>query len=255
VASSENGALADDLVLRERSALIVGVGGLGCPAALALVRAGVGTLYLADDDEVELSNLHRQILYSEADIGHDKLDSARARLLTERRHDAQRIELIRSRLLPETAREMVQTADVVVEGSDNFATKFLAADATHLEKRPVVHGAAVRWRGTAWAVAPRGVPCYRCLFEDLPPDDAGLNCRAAGVMGAVVGVVGAVMAELALRILVGRPTYGSLTSYDGKRDILRAVEVHARPTCPLCGRAPRISGTEERLYLGNACEN
>jgi len=235
-----------------KSALLIGAGGLGCPALLALVRAGVGRVAVADDDRVELSNLHRQILYSDADVGRDKLDAALEALAREAA-PSQRVEAVRTRLLPDNARELVRGFDVVLEGADNFATKFLCADACRLEARPVVHGAAVRLRATVWSVAPLGRPCYRCLFEDLPGDDAGQNCAEAGVLGPVVGFAGALMADLALDILAETPRNGRLYSYDGRRDRLREVPVTARPDCALCGAHPTISRIEELCYTAPHC--
>ena len=232
--------------LGEKSALLVGVGGLGCPAALALADAGIGRLVICDDDQVELSNLHRQLLFSEADVGADKLDAA-ARALR-RRATGTRIELARTRLLPSTAEALVRGVDVVLEGADNFATKFLAADVCHLERRPIVHGAAIRWTATVWSVGPQGRPCYRCLFEDLPPSQANMSCATAGVVGPMVGLAGALMADLALRQLVGEPVEGSIFTYDGKRDRLRQVAVPPRPTCALCGSQQEISRVEESRY-------
>ncbi len=220
--------------LQRLSALIIGAGGLGCPAALSLLEAGVGRIALADDDRVELSNLHRQILYDDADVGRDKLDAA-LEALGRRAQPGQRIEAIRTRLLPDNARELVRGFDVVLEGADNFATKFLAADACHLERRPLVHGAAVRLRATVWCVEPEGRPCYRCLFEDLPGDGSAQSCAEAGVLGPLVGFAGALMADLALDALLGTPRSGVLFSYDGLRDRLREVFVAPRAGCALCG--------------------
>lgn len=238
-------------LLADKSALVVGVGGLGCPAALALVRAGVGRVVLCDDDRVEAANLHRQILFDERDVGRPKLDAAfdtlRARGGTEAG-----ILRVHGRLLPDTARALVRDVDVVLEGSDNFATKFLAADACQLEQRAVVHGAAIRWHGTAWLVPPGGAPCYRCLFEDVPAG-AQQGCSEAGVMGPVVGFVGALMADLALRWLTGDVSAaGSILSYDGKRDRLRATAVSARRDCPLCGQR-RIADLIESAYVSGIC--
>jgi molybdopterin/thiamine biosynthesis adenylyltransferase len=235
------------------SALVVGVGGLGCPAALALARAGVGRVVLADDDVVDETNLHRQILFFDGDVGSDKLDAARRGLVRLGARPEQ-IELVRSRMLPDNARELARSVDVVVEGADNFATKFLCADACHLEQRPVVHGAGVRWRATAFCVAPGGAPCYRCVFEDVPAAESAPNCAEAGVMAPVVGFAGALLADLALSVLAGDATcFGSIYTFDGRRDRLRQVPMVARSGCPLCGQSPKIFDTDETRYLAPSC--
>jgi molybdopterin/thiamine biosynthesis adenylyltransferase len=228
--------------------LLIGLGGLGCPAALALVRAGVGELCLCDDDIVDEGNLHRQILYGAGDVGSDKLDAAEAALESAARRSGTQLTLVRERFLPDNARRLAREVDVVIEGADNFATKFLVADACFLERRPVVHGAGIRWIGTAWSVAAAGRPCYRCLFEDVPTGPQA-SCDSAGVMGPMLGIVGALMAELALRALCGRPAHGEVWSLDAKRDSLRKASVQARAGCPLCGAAASIRDTEESRYL------
>lgn len=231
---------------RPRVAL-VGLGGLGCPAALSLIDAEVD-LVLLDDDEVELTNLHRQVLYSERDVGRPKLEAARDALI-ERGARPERLECHSTRFLPENAASLLEDLDLVLEGADNFATKFLCADACHLAGVPIVHGAAIRWRATAWLVSPQGKPCYRCLFEDLPRG-AQQNCDTAGVMGPVVGLAGALMAELGLRWLSGEASVaGSVWTYDGRTDRLRQVPITARAECPLCGAEPTISDTRESRYL------
>jgi molybdopterin/thiamine biosynthesis adenylyltransferase len=232
--------------------MVVGVGGLGCPAALALVRAGVGRVVLVDDDIVDQTNLHRQILFSEQDVGQDKLDAAR-RVLLQRGGTEAGVQLVRSRLLPDNARELVRGVDLVLEGADNFATKFLTTDACRLERRPIVHAAAIRWTATVWAVGPGGCPCYRCLFEDLPAGQQQ-GCDQAGVVGPVVGLAGALAADLALRILADAdPPFGKLHAYDGKADRLREVEVTPRRGCPLCGARPEISEIDKQRYISRIC--
>lgn len=237
--------------LADKSALVVGLGGLGCPAALALAQAGVGRLVLVDDDIVDVTNLHRQILYRDADVGRHKLEVARERLLEE---GVPIVQIEKTRFLPENARSLARRVDVVIEGADNFATKFLAADACFLENKPVVHGAAVRFVGTVLSVGTHARPCYRCLFEDVLPDDAAPNCNEAGVLGPVVGFVGALLADRALDLLAGdEGRTGELVSYDGKRDHLRAVRVHPRAACPLCGENPLLREIEEFRYFNPTC--
>jgi len=237
---------------RAQRVLIVGLGGLGCPVAAVLARVPGVELWLCDDDLVELSNLHRQTLYAAADVGQHKLDAAQKALLASGTEPA-RVVLVRSRLLPDNARELVRGVDLVVEGADNFATKFLAADAAQLEARPIVHGAGVRWVGTAWAVSATGAPCYRCLFEDVPAG-AQQGCSEAGVMGPVVGFCGALMAELALRVLAGdADAFGALYTYDGQTDRLRHVPAAARTSCALCGTSPSIFQIEAARYASPSC--
>ena len=236
--------------------LLVGIGGLGCPAAIALADAGVGTLGIADDDAVDLTNVHRQILFDEADVGEAKLDAA-ARAL-ERRTLARacdlEIVLHRTRLLPGNAVALVSAYDLVVEGSDNFATKFLTADACALAGVPVVHAAAVRWHGTALAVGARGRPCYRCVFEDLPTG-AAPGCADAGVVGPMVGIIGALQADLALALLDGQNVEGELVTFDGRDDAFRRRRIEPRAGCSLCGTAPAIRTIETERYAPRAAES
>jgi molybdopterin/thiamine biosynthesis adenylyltransferase len=239
---------------RRRRVLIVGLGGLGCPVAAVLARALRDDLelWLCDDDQVDETNLHRQVLYGDGDVGKDKLDAAQAALVA-LGAAPEGLRLVRSRLLPENARRLIGQVDLVLEGADNFATKFLAADAAHLERRPIVHGAAVRFVATAWAVAAEGGPCYRCLFEDVPPG-AQQGCSEAGVMGPVVGFCGALMADLALRVLSGdAPPFGALYTFDGRTDRLRQVPAGRREDCPLCGVSPSILEISEARYVSPSC--
>lgn len=233
-------------------ALVVGVGGLGCPAALALARAGVGTLGLCDDDVVDRSNLHRQILFQDADVGTSKVPAAARRLRAIA--PALTVEMHEHRLLPDNAVDLVAGYDVVVEGSDNFATKFLAADACRIAGVPVVHASAVRWIGTALAVGPAGGPCYRCLFEDVPANDAP-NCAEAGVMGPVVGLVAAAQVDLALAWLDGVGVGGDLVTVDGRRraGVLRRRTIGRRVDCDLCGTRAGIRRIDAAIYDSPAC--
>jgi molybdopterin/thiamine biosynthesis adenylyltransferase len=243
---------------RHARVLLVGLGGLGCPAALALARAGVAVLGLCDDDVVERSNLHRQILFDDRDVGTPKLDAAARALASGAAagHAPPELRLHRTRLLPDNALSIVREYDVVLEGSDNFATKFLAADACALARVAVVHASAVRWIGTALAVGAGGAPCYRCLFEDVLPAADAPGCADAGVMGPVVGIVAAAQVDLALSLLDGSPAEGQLVTFDGRTDVLRRRTISRRADCPLCGpepRAARIERIETDRYISPAC--
>jgi adenylyltransferase/sulfurtransferase len=247
--------------------LLVGLGGLGCPAALVLARAGVAVLGLCDDDAVERSNLHRQILFAEGDVGRSKVDAAaRAIGRLAGAGPAPELRLHRTRLLPDNALAIASEYDVVLEGADNFATKFLTSDACALARVAVVHASAVRWVGTALAVGPGGRPCYRCLFEDILPADDAPNCADAGVMGPVVGVVAAAQVDLALSLLEGSPVEGELVTFDGRTDGLRRRTISRRADCPLCGELQgnpgspgpgrgraRIERIDPERYVSPAC--
>ncbi len=240
-------------MIREKArVLLVGVGGLGCPAAIVLARGGVGSIAIADDDVIEESNLHRQILFDESDVGAPKAETAAAALVRLASSASFRSFALGTRLLPHNAVQLVQSADVVVEGSDNFATKFLVADACAIARVPVVHAAAVRWGGTALAVGPRGAPCYRCLFEDIPRESVP-NCADAGVVGPMVGVLGAIQADLALSLIDGDPVEGTLVTYDGLTDSLRRRVIPSRDDCALCGRTPTIDRIDGDRYVIEDC--
>lgn len=239
-------------VFSDRRVLVVGVGGLGCASLAALAPYPVGRWVLVDEDEVDETNLHRQVLYGDADVGRSKLDAAHDALVARGVHSS-RIELRSGRVLPDNARSWFAGVDLVLEGADNYATKFLVADACHLERIPVVHGAAVGWNATVFAVPAIGQPCYRCLFEDLPTGPAG-NCDSVGVLGPVVGAAGALMADQALRCLSGQQIGGVLHTLDGKSARLRAIEVSARGTCALCGNHPSVTSTPWERYTAPMCE-
>jgi molybdopterin/thiamine biosynthesis adenylyltransferase len=228
--------------------VLVGIGGVGAPAAIALAHAGLGTLIIVDDDEVETANLHRQILFSDADVGRSKLDAARDALARESPELA--VVLYPGRALPSSALAIVREADAVIDATDNFASRFLLADACRLAGVPVVHAAAVRWHGTALSSGPAGRPCYRCLFEDLP-EGGGPDCATAGIVGPVAGVIGAVAAEMALAAAAKDPRLsGKVATFDGLRDELRLVDVPARRDCPLCGPQHTIHDLAESRYVG-----
>jgi len=228
----------------------VGTGGVGAPAALALAEAGLGTLVLADEDVVEIENLHRQILFEETDLGLCKPVSTKRAL--EARCPSLSVELFSGRALPATAFDLVANVHAVIDATDNFASRFLLADACRLTRVPVVHAAAVRWVGTVVSSAPAGRPCYRCLFEDLPA--SAPDCQTAGIVGPVCGVIGAIAAEMALAAARGETRlFGKIATFDGRSDELRLVDVAKRTECPLCGITPTIQDLAETRYTAGAC--
>ena len=222
------------------SVLIIGAGGLGCPAAFALAAAGVTRIGVVDDDRVDASNLHRQILHGSGDVGELKVVSL-ARALT-RRFPAVTVATHAVRFDSASAAALVAAYDVIVDGSDNFATKFLANDAAVLAHKPLVHGAAVGTGGQLVTVPAGGHPCYRCLFEEPPPAGIGPSCAEAGVLGPVPGVIGALQGAEAARLATGEtPAFiGRLIQYDSAGMNARAIPFNPNPLCGVCGATPRI---------------
>jgi molybdopterin/thiamine biosynthesis adenylyltransferase len=233
--------------------LIVGAGGLGCPAALALAAAGVVRIGVADDDRVDVTNLHRQVLHGADDVGELKVVSL-ARALG-RRFPAVRVETHVARFDAGTAAALVAAYDVVVDGSDNFATKFVANDAAVLAGRPLVHAAAVGLGGQLLTVPAGGHPCYRCLFEEPPPPGVGPSCAEAGVLGPVPGVIGALQGAEAARLLAGeKPAFsGRLIQYDSAGMMVRSIPFNPNPACLVCGASPRIRALEAGNYPAADC--
>ena len=219
-----------------RRILVIGAGGLGCPAlyALAPKLAERGdTVAIADDDRVDVSNLHRQILHRTEDVGRYKVDSAREAL--GRRWPSLTVETQRVRVGAGNVHELLRGHDVILDGTDSFESKFLLNDACVQARLPLVHGGVTRWSGQLMAVVP-GHACYRCLFEAPPPEGAAASCQEAGILGAVAGVIGARMADEALAILDGKPTRaGVLQVYDARSGESRKVRLRPRPSCAACG--------------------
>jgi molybdopterin/thiamine biosynthesis adenylyltransferase len=235
------------------SVLIVGAGGLGCPAALALAAAGVTRLGVVDDDRVDATNLHRQVLFADADVGELKAE-AFARALA-RRFPAVVVTAHTVRFEVDNARELVAAYDVIVDGTDNFATKFLANDAAVLARKPLVHGAAVGLGGQLVTVPAGGRPCYRCLFEEPPPAGVGPSCAEAGVLGPVPGVIGALLGAEAARLAKGEtPAFvGRLVQYDSRSMSVRTVRYNPNPLCAVCGPEARIRALSAADYPAADC--
>ncbi len=231
-----------------RGVLILGAGGLGCPAALALAAAGVTRVGVVDDDRVDASNLHRQVLFGDADLGELKA-TAFARALG-RRFPAVAVTPHAVRYEVGNALALLAPYDVVVDGTDNFAAKFLANDACVLAGKPLVHGAAVGLGGQLLTVPAHGRPCYRCLFEEPPPAGVGPSCAEAGVLGPVPGVIGALLGAEAARLAGGEtPAFvGRLVQYDSRSMSVRTVRYNPNPLCAVCGPEARIRALSAADY-------
>jgi adenylyltransferase/sulfurtransferase len=233
--------------------LVIGAGGLGHPAALALAAAGVRRLGVIDDDRVDATNLHRQILFMDADVGDLKV-AALARGLARRFPDV-RVETHAARFEVANAAALAARYDVIIDGSDNFATKFLANDAAVLAGKPLCHGAAIGMGGQLLTVPAGGHPCYRCLFEEPPPPEVGATCAEAGVLGPVPGVIGALLGVEAARLLQGEtPAFaGRLVQYDSRTMSIRSTRFNPNPTCAVCGAEARIRALAAADYPDAGC--
>jgi len=233
------GDLRMGTTLADKSALVIGAGGLGGPALLALASAGVGRLVLIDGDSVEGSNLNRQPLFTEADLGQPKAAAAARRLA--RVSPAVKVEALGRRFDEANALELARSVDVLLDGSDNFVTKFLASDTAVTAGKPLVHAGVLRYTVQILTVLPGKTGCLRCLFEAPPPDGAVPTCAEAGVLGPLAGFAGALMGSEAVRLLCGeRGTYaGRLMVYESRGARARTVPVRLREGCPACGSLPR----------------
>ena len=227
--------------LKAARVLCIGAGGLGSPAALYLAAAGVGKLGLVDFDRVELTNLQRQILHGTKDIGRSKLESARDRLRD--MNPEIEIELHVCRLSSETAQQIVAEYDVIIDGSDNFATRYLSNDVCVLAEKPNVYGSVFRLEGQTTVFAPHlGGPCYRCLFPEPPPPESVPNCAQAGVLGVLPGIIGMLQAIEAIKLIVGigDPLIGRLLHFDALKLQFRELKLRRDLQCPVCGENPTI---------------
>jgi len=225
--------------------LVIGTGGLGSPVAYYLAAAGIGTLGIIDDDVVDLSNLQRQILHSTADIGRPKVESAREKL--KGLNPDCNVVTYHKRLTASNILEIIRDYDIVVDGTDNFATRFVTNDACIMAGKPFVHGGILRFAGQALTVVPGEGPCFRCIFREPPPPGAVPTCSQAGVLGVLAGTIGLIQATEVLKYLLGKGDLliGRLLTYDALPMKFREVQVKRNPQCPVCGDNPTITGLVE----------
>lgn len=233
--------------IKDARVLLVGLGGLGSPSALYLAAAGVGTLGLVDFDVVDATNLHRQLLHGTSDVGRAKLDSARDRL-----HDVNphvHIEAFNSRFDSGNALKILGDFDIVVDGTDNFATRYLINDASVLLGKPNAFGCVSRFEGQASVLAAPDGPCYRCLYREPPLTVVVPNCAEAGVLGVLPGLIGMIQATETLKLIlgVGNPLIGRLLLVEALSMEFRSIAVRRDPTCPVCGDRGLGGGTIRSL--------
>ncbi|HEX6941866.1 MAG TPA: molybdopterin-synthase adenylyltransferase MoeB [Gemmatimonadaceae bacterium] len=233
--------------LKRARVLLVGAGGLGSPAALYLAAAGVGTIGLVDFDAVDVSNLQRQVLHGTSDVGRSKLDSARDRLADINPHV--HVEGFPVRLSAQNAREIAEGFDLIVDGTDNFATRYLVNDLCVLLGVPNVYGSIFRFDGQASVFATEEGPCYRCLYREPPPAGLVPACAEGGVLGVLPGLVGTIQATEAIKLITGAgtPLIGRLLLIDALHWRQRAVRVRKDPACPACGTREITDLTDAEL--------
>lgn len=238
--------------LKAASVLLVGAGGLGSPAALYLAAAGVGRLGIVDADAVELSNLQRQVLHDTASVGMPKVASAEARLRAINPHVD--IAAHDTRLTSANALALLDAYDVIVDGSDNFPTRYLINDACVLLGKPNVYGSVLRFEGQASVFSTSGGPCYRCLFREPPPAALVQSCVDSGVLGVLPGLIGVIQATETIKLMagIGEPLIGRLLLVDGLRMQFRTIDVSRDPECPACGTREITALIDYDVFCGVA---
>lgn len=231
--------------------LIIGAGGLGCPAGYYLAAAGVGTIGIIDSDSIELSNLQRQIAHNTSRLGMLKVESAR--ITFEALNPDVKVVGIKERVNKDNIVDFMRDYDVVVDGSDNFPTRYLVNDACVMLSKPLVSGAILRFEGQVTTIVPREGHCYRCLFEEMPPAGLVPSCQEAGVIGAIPGVVGSLQAIEVFKLILGKGEVlkNTLLIYDAMKTTFRRVKIPKNPECPVCGDHPTI--TELQDYDAGYC--
>ena len=228
--------------LLDAKVLIIGAGGLGAPAAMYLAAAGVGTIGIVDADDVDLSNLQRQIIHATADVGKAKVKSAEETMNA--MNPDVTVKPYRMFVDSTNIRELIREYDFIIDGTDNFPAKFLINDACVMEKKPFSHAGIIRFKGQLMTYIPGRGPCYRCVFKAPPPKDAVPTCKQAGVIGAMGGVIGSLQAMEAVKYIVGvgENLVGRLLTYDALKNDFHSIKLPpADGTCPVCGEHPSIT--------------
>jgi molybdopterin/thiamine biosynthesis adenylyltransferase len=226
--------------LMDAKVLIVGAGGLGAPAAMYLAAAGIGTIGIADADEVDLSNLQRQVIHSTPDVGKAKVLSAQETM--QAINPDVTVNTHRLFVSADNIMELIAGYDFIIDGTDNFPAKFLINDACVLSKKPFSHAGIIRFKGQLMTYVPGSGPCYRCVFREPPPPDAVPTCRQAGVIGAIGGIIGSLQAMETVKYIIGKGDLltGFLLTYDALKMDFRKIKLPAVKNCAVCGEHPSI---------------
>ncbi|MGP8320538.1 MAG: HesA/MoeB/ThiF family protein [Methanosarcinaceae archaeon] len=243
----EVGGKGQEKLLSSR-VLCIGAGGLGSPVIQYLAAAGIGTIGIVDDDLVDLSNLQRQVIHG-GNVDMPKVESA-AQFVTKLNPDVE-VKTYYERITPDNILDIIKNYDIVIDCSDNFATRYLVNDACVLTGIPLSHGSIFRFEGQVMTILPNGRPCYRCLFEHAPPAEMIPSCKEAGVIGVLPGIIGVIQATEVIKYLldIGKLLTGRMIYYDAIQMTFDEIKIKKNPTCPVCGENPKISTIKSGNYL------
>ena len=238
--------------ITQAKVLMIGAGGLGSPAALYLAAAGIGTIGFIDPDTVDLSNLQRQILHHTSDLGQAKVQSAKEKIGL--LNPDVTVHTYQDRLNAQNALDYIKPYDVVIDGVDNFPSKFLINDACYFANTPLIHGGILRFEGRVFSILPGQSACYRCIFNQPPPSGLVPSCQEAGIIGVVAGIIGTIQATEALKLIlgIGAPLTDRILDFDARKTAFREIRTKRNPKCALCGEQPTITTLVE--YEQDACQ-
>ncbi|MCS4542119.1 MAG: molybdopterin-synthase adenylyltransferase MoeB [Euryarchaeota archaeon] len=238
--------------LRSAKILVVGAGGLGAPALIYLAAAGIGTLGVIDFDKVDVSNLQRQVIHLTKDIGKPKTESAKE--FIESLNPNVKVETFQTMVTPKNVFDIIKDYDAVLDGSDNFPTRFLINDACVIQKKPIFHGSVFRFEGQVTTIIPGETPCYRCIFPEQPPEGLIPSCQEGGVLGTVPGTIALIQSTEVLKYIlkIGTLLKGRLLIYDAINMAFNEFQINKDPKCPVCGENPTITDVSQLEY-GHVC--
>lgn len=227
--------------LLDARVFIIGAGGLGSPVALYLAAAGIGTIGIVDGDMVDLSNLQRQVIHRTQDINIPKVQSAKEKI--EAMNPDVQVNTYGENLNAQNVLSLIKDYDILVDGTDNFAAKFLINDAAVMSGKPLIHGGILRFDGQVLTILPKKSACYRCIFKSPPPIGMIPSCQEAGVLGVLAGVIGTIQATEVFKLIlgIGKPLSNRILTYNALKGVFREIPVRCNPSCPVCGENPTIT--------------